>query len=79
MLSVENEWSETACNRALSLDGGPMWFTTFSFRMWHNMRPGGATMGKWRIADRKDERGLFSCSKLQRWQPPLLSIKVCVS
>jgi hypothetical protein len=25
-LSEENEWSETAHDRALSIDGGPMWF-----------------------------------------------------
>jgi hypothetical protein len=27
MLSVEDEWSETASDRALSIDGGPMWFS----------------------------------------------------
>jgi hypothetical protein len=26
-----------------------MWFMTFTFRMWHNMRPGKATREKWRI------------------------------
>jgi hypothetical protein len=26
-LSVENEWSEIAHDRALSIDGGPMWFS----------------------------------------------------
>jgi hypothetical protein len=25
-LSVEDEWSEPAHDRALSIDGGPMWF-----------------------------------------------------
>jgi hypothetical protein len=30
-------------------------------------RPGGETRGKWRIADRKVENGLFSCSELQWW------------
>jgi hypothetical protein len=24
-LSVEDEWLESACDRALSIDGGPMW------------------------------------------------------
>jgi hypothetical protein len=28
-----------------------MWFVAFPFGMWHNMSPGGATMGKWRIPD----------------------------
>jgi hypothetical protein len=58
---------ETARNRDLSIDGGPMWFTTFTFEMWHNMRPGEATRGKWRIPDENDESGLFSCSELRRW------------
>jgi hypothetical protein len=30
-----------------------MWFMAFAFRLWHNMRPGGATRGKWRIPDVK--------------------------
>jgi hypothetical protein len=30
-----------------------MWFMAFTFRMWHNMRPGGAIRGKWRIPDGK--------------------------
>jgi hypothetical protein len=38
-------------DRALSIDGGPMWFTTFSFRLWHNLRPGGAIRRKWRLPD----------------------------
>jgi hypothetical protein len=42
-----------------------MWFMLFAFRMWHNMRPGGVTRGKWRILDGKDESGLFSCSELR--------------
>jgi hypothetical protein len=28
-----------------------MWFRTFAFGMWHNMRQGGATRRKWRIPD----------------------------
>jgi hypothetical protein len=40
---------EITHDRALSTDGGPMWFTTFTFGMWHNMRPGKATREKWRI------------------------------
>jgi hypothetical protein len=28
-----------------------MWFTTFSFRLWHNLRPGGAIRRKWRLPD----------------------------
>jgi hypothetical protein len=30
---VEHEWLETTRDRALSIDGGPMWFTDFTFRM----------------------------------------------
>jgi hypothetical protein len=30
-----------------------MWFMTFTFRIWHNVRLGGATRGKWRIPDGK--------------------------
>jgi hypothetical protein len=26
MLSVEDKWLESACDRALSIDGGPVWF-----------------------------------------------------
>jgi hypothetical protein len=33
----------------------------------HNLIPGGATRGNWRIPDGKGESGLFSCSELQRW------------
>jgi hypothetical protein len=63
-LSVEDEWLETARDRALSTDGGPMWFMTFAFGIWHNMRPSGATRRKWRIPDVKGESGLFSYSEL---------------
>jgi uncharacterized protein YndB with AHSA1/START domain len=44
-----------------------MWFMPFVFRIWHNVRPGGATRGKWRISDGKVESGLFSYSELRRW------------
>jgi hypothetical protein len=52
-LSVEDEWLQDPHDRALSIDGGPMWFIVFAFRMWQNMRPDGATRGKWRIPDGK--------------------------
>jgi hypothetical protein len=39
----------------------------FTFRMCYNLRPGGATTGKWRIPNGKDESGLFSCSEFRRW------------
>jgi hypothetical protein len=55
---------KTTCKRALSIDGGPIWFMIFTFRMWHNFRPGGVTRGKWRIPDGKGESGLFSYSEL---------------
>jgi hypothetical protein len=44
-----------------------MWFMAFAFGMWHNMRLGGETRGKWRIADGKVESGLFLCLDLRRW------------
>jgi hypothetical protein len=44
-----------------------MWFTVFAFGMCHNLRPGGATKGKWRIPDGKGESGIFSCLVLRRW------------
>jgi hypothetical protein len=40
-----------ARDMALSTDGGPMWFTAFAFGLWYNMRPIGATRGKWIIPD----------------------------
>jgi hypothetical protein len=59
-LSVEDEWSKTARDRSLSSDGGHMWFMSFSFGMWHNMRPDGATREKWRIPDvNVRERSIF--------------------
>jgi hypothetical protein len=33
------------------------------------VRPGGATRGKWRILDEKDESGLMSDSELQGGSP----------
>jgi hypothetical protein len=44
-----------------------MWFMTFIFGMWHNLRLGGTIRGKWRIPDVKGESVLFSYSELQRW------------
>jgi hypothetical protein len=44
---------ETAHDRAISIDGRPMWFMTFTFRLWHNLRPDRATRGKRRISDGK--------------------------
>jgi hypothetical protein len=52
-----------------------MWFTAFTFGLWHNMRLGGATRGKCRILDEKGESGLLSCSDIRRWQPLHVSIK----
>jgi hypothetical protein len=40
-----------------------------------NLRPGGATRGKWRILDGKVDSGLMSDSELQRWYPPPVSTK----
>jgi hypothetical protein len=46
-------WKSTR-DRALSTDGGPMWFSKWS-NGWHNWRPDGAIRGKWRILDEKDD------------------------
>jgi hypothetical protein len=35
--------------------------------LWYYLGPGGATRGKWRIPEGKDQSGLFSCSELRRW------------
>jgi hypothetical protein len=45
MLLVEDEWSETAHDRALSIDGGPMWFSGLIGML--------AIRGKLRIPDGK--------------------------
>jgi hypothetical protein len=58
---------KTLRDRAHSADGGPIWFTAFTFRMWHNLRLGEATRGKWRILDGKADSGLFSYLELRRW------------
>jgi hypothetical protein len=55
-----------------------MWLMAFTFRMCHNMRLGGATRGKWRMPDGKDESGMFLSLELRRWYPPPVSIKDCV-
>jgi hypothetical protein len=36
-----------------------------SDRICGNLRPGGATRGKWRVLDGKVESGLFLCSVLR--------------
>jgi hypothetical protein len=41
-----------------------MWFMSFTFGLCHNMRPGGAIRGKWRILDGKCESHMFSYSEL---------------
>jgi hypothetical protein len=63
-LSVQDEWSETAHDMAISIYGGPMWFMAFAFGLWHNMKPGRAIWGKWRIPDGKGESGRFSYLEL---------------
>jgi hypothetical protein len=50
-LSVEDEWSETTHDRALSINGGPMWFKWNDHNYWHNLRLGGAIRRQWRIPD----------------------------
>jgi hypothetical protein len=52
-ISIEDEWSKTTRDKALSFDGGPMWYKLLAFKFVANMRPGGATRGKWRIPDGK--------------------------
>jgi hypothetical protein len=39
------------------------------------MRPGGATRGKWRILDGKDESGLMSDSELEGGSPRLCRLR----
>jgi hypothetical protein len=53
-----------------------MWFMIFAFRMWHNLRPGRATRGKWRIPDGKVESDLFSYSELQSGIPRLCQLRI---
>jgi hypothetical protein len=52
-ISVEDEWSKTTHDRALSSDGGPMWYKLLVFVFVANMRLGKATRGKRRIPDGK--------------------------
>jgi hypothetical protein len=50
---MTNVVGQATRDRALYSDGGPMGFMSFGFGIWHNVRPGGATRGKWRIPDGK--------------------------
>jgi hypothetical protein len=61
-LLVEDEWSETTHDTALSIDGGHMWLKWISGDV-GNLRLGGAIRGKWRIQDGKD--GVWSRSEIQ--------------
>jgi hypothetical protein len=56
----------SAHDRAISIDGGPMWFSKM-IEWLHNWRPGGAIKGKWRILDGKE--GKWSDLKFRslRW------------
>jgi hypothetical protein len=65
-LSVEDEWLESAHDRALSIVGGPMWFSRM-IKWWHNWRPGGAIRRKQRILDGKVESGLDHKFITPRW------------
>jgi hypothetical protein len=49
---------ESARDRALSNDGGPMWISQDVLECWHNWRPGRSIRRKWRIQDGKVESGL---------------------
>jgi hypothetical protein len=49
-ISVEDEWSETAHNRTPSYDGGSMWICLLVNEKSLELRPGGATRGKWKIS-----------------------------
>jgi hypothetical protein len=67
MLSVEAKWLIATRDRAPSHDGGSMWIMLAAGSLWLYARPSGASRGKWRIPDGKDESGLFSCSEFRRW------------
>jgi hypothetical protein len=59
-LSVEDEWSETAFDRAPSHDGGYMWLFLLVNGKSLELRPGRVISGKWRIPDAKIESRKFS-------------------
>jgi hypothetical protein len=64
MPSIEDEWSEAACDRAPSHDGGSMWFI-LAISLLLYVRLGGPTRERWRILDGKVENGLMSDSELR--------------
>jgi hypothetical protein len=49
---------------APSHNSGSMWIMIAMGSCWLYARPDGATGGKWRISDEKDESGLLSYSEL---------------
>jgi hypothetical protein len=61
-----NKWLESAHDRALSTDGGPMWFSKM-IDGWHNWRPGGIISGKLRILDGNPESGKDHKFRAPRW------------
>jgi hypothetical protein len=62
-LSVEDEWSKTASDRVLSIDGGPMWFSGLIV-MFAQLEIGWAIREKLRIRMGRSLCALFSCSKI---------------
>jgi hypothetical protein len=48
----------------------------FIFVLWLNLRPGRATVGKWRMPDGKGESGLFSCLELQSGSPRICRLRI---
>jgi hypothetical protein len=59
---------------APSCNGGSMWFM-LAIGLWHNLGPGGATRGKWRIPDAKGESGLFHFQNSEGGCPHLCQIR----
>jgi hypothetical protein len=58
---------ESAHDRTLSLDGGPMWIYQDGQKLWHNWRPDRAIRAKWRILNGKDESSLDHKFRAPRW------------
>jgi hypothetical protein len=60
-------------DRALSIDGGHMWFKWNDQNCWHNLRPVGAIRAKWTILDGKvGVWSIFMFRALKVVPPPML-------
>jgi hypothetical protein len=50
---MEAKWLEIAHDMTPFLNGGSMWLWLLQFGMWHELRLGRVTKGKWRTPDGK--------------------------